>query len=386
MKTLVIDGELPFILDNLRFFAAAARSTHGHDTGEYLARFTSIFRREPIGVVAQLLPWNYPLMMAVWKMGVAIAAGCTTILKPAPQTPLTALALAELASRAGLPHGVVNVLSGDDETGALLARHPDVRLVALTGSTEAGTSVMTAAAKNIARVHLELGGKAPFVVLDDADLGEVAPVAAFAATLNSGQDCIAATRVYVSERRKSEMVELLRANLGAVRVAPPATPESQMGPLISREHKARVHGYVERAQRAGACVVCGGATPAGMNEGNYYEPTLVINAEQHSELMQEEVFGPVLALGTFATPQEAIELANDVRYGLSASVWTRDLSYALEFSKKLDYGTVWINDHSTFISEGPHGGVKMSGFGKDLSHEAVREYQTLKHVMIKSPR
>ncbi|WP_218082121.1 gamma-aminobutyraldehyde dehydrogenase [Anthocerotibacter panamensis] len=379
-----LGADLPFAIDNLRFFAAAARDIHGGRAGEYTAGYTSLLRKEPVGVVGQIAPWNYPLMMAVWKLGPALAAGCTVVLKPAPTTPLTTLMLAELMAEAGIPPGVVNVVTGGNLTGQLLVEHPDVRMVSLTGSTTTGKRVMRTAADTLKRVHLELGGKAPFIVFEDADAATVASKAALAATLNTGQDCTAATRVYVAQSRLAEVTEALVEAMRAVKVGAPFAEGTEMGPLISGVHRERVQGFVKRARDAGAQILVGGGIPGDYPDGYYFEPTVLTNLAQDAEIMQNEVFGPVLTVSAFRDEAEALRLGNDVLHGLAASIWTHDIGRAMRLSSHLEFGTVWINDHLPLTSETPHGGFKQSGFGKDLSVEAVGDYQITKHVMIRT--
>lgn len=369
-------------IDNLRYYATQARDTHGISSGEYREGSTSFFRKEPVGVVGQITPWNYPLQMAVWKAGPALAAGCTIILKPASNTPLTTLRWAELGKKAGLPDGVFNVVTGKGAKGEILATHPDVRMVSLTGSTSTGKRLMELSARTMKRLHLELGGKAPLLVFPDTDPLQVARKAVAATVFNSGQDCTAATRIYVHKDSYKSLVDAVVEEANAVKVGDPLDPETVMGPVISSKQQERIHGFVERARRQGSSILSGGFIPSGLGEGFYYSPTVVTGADQSSEIIQEEIFGPVITINPFSDEDEALRLGNDVVYGLAASVWTHDLERALRVSHGLDFGTVWVNDHLVFASEAPHGGFKQSGFGKELSQEAMKEYQVTKNIMV----
>jgi 1-pyrroline dehydrogenase len=372
--------EMPVCADNLRFFAGAARILEGRATGEYMTGYTSWIRREPIGVVGQITPWNYPLMMAVWKFAPALAAGNVSVLKPSEQTPLSTLRFAQLASDV-IPAGVLNVITGDGEpVGAGIVRHADVRMVSLTGDVATGKEIAKAASETLKRVHLELGGKAPMVVFDDADPAQVAEAIKIGGYWNSGQDCTAASRVVAGPQIYDRLLEELVPAVESLGVGDPAEgDEIEMGPVISKAQQDRVLGFLDRAK--GAKVLTGGGTNG--DRGFFVNPTVVVDVDQTDEIVQREVFGPVVTVQRFADDDQAIAWANDVPYGLAASVFTRDIGRALNASRKLEFGTVWINDHIPLVSEMPHGGFKQSGYGKDLSMYALEDYTQVKHVMAK---
>ncbi|GAA4823360.1 gamma-aminobutyraldehyde dehydrogenase [Nocardioides caeni] len=378
---LTAEEELPPAVDELRFFAGAARVLEGRSAGEYLADHTSWIRREPIGVVAQVTPWNYPLMMAIWKVAPALAAGNTIVLKPSDTTPASTVLLAELAAEF-LPPGVLNVVCGDRDTGRALIEHPTPQLVAITGSVRAGTEVAGTAAAGLKRVHLELGGKAPVVVFDDADIASAAEAIATAGYFNAGQDCTAATRVLVAEGAYDDLVAALAEQARSTRTGMPDDPDVLYGALNNPDQLARVAGMVDRLPDHATIEAGGGrASVAGGEGGYFFEPTVVSGLRQDDEISQTEVFGPVITVQRFADEAEALRSANGVQYGLSSSVWTTDHARALRMSNKLDFGVVWINTHIPFVSEMPHGGFKSSGYGKDLSMYGLEDYTRIKHVM-----
>ncbi|MGK4583213.1 gamma-aminobutyraldehyde dehydrogenase [Kitasatospora sp. HPMI-4] len=385
---LSTEFDVPGTIDNTSFFAGAARNLEGKAAGEYSGDHTSYVRREAIGVVGSVSPWNYPLQMAAWKILPAIAAGNTIVLKPAELTPLTSLMFAQACTEAGIPDGVVNVVTGAGRTaGERLVSHPDVAMVSFTGSTAVGRRVAELATATVKRTHLELGGKAPFVVFDDADLQAAVHGAVAGALINSGQDCTAATRAYVQRPLYQAFVAGVAELFETIRLGDPLNPQTDLGPLVSYTHRDRVAGFVERARSQGATVVTGGrALDKGhdgtdLTLGAYYPPTLITGTAQDSEVVQGEIFGPVLVVLPFDSDEEGLRLANDTPYGLAASAWTGNVHRALRATREIAAGCVWVNDHIPILSEMPHGGYKSSGYGKDMSQYSLDEYTQVKHVM-----
>jgi betaine-aldehyde dehydrogenase len=381
---LTTEFDVPGSIDNVSFFAGAARHLDGKAAAEWDGAHTSMIRREPIGVVGSIAPWNYPLQMAMWKILPAISAGNTIVLKPAEMTPITSLMLAEDCVAAGIPAGVVNVVMGAGRTvGEALVSDSRVSMVSFTGSTPVGKRVMELATQTVKKVHLELGGKAPFVVFDDANLEAAAHGAVAGALINTGQDCTAATRAYVQRPLYDAFVAATADLYAGVRLGDPTDPATDLGPLISRRQQESVAGFVDRARAYGARIVTGGEIPGGdLAAGAYYRPTLVTDVAHDSEIARDEIFGPVLVVLPFDTDDEGLALANDTIYGLAASAWTTDVFRALRASREIQAGCVWINDHIPIVSEMPHGGFKQSGFGKDMSDYSFEEYTNVKHVSL----
>lgn len=380
--------DVPWAIDNLKFFAGAGRSIEGKAAGEYDAAHLSILRRDPVGVVASITPWNYPLLMAVWKLAPALVTGNCAVIKPALETPLTTMMFVQALGEAGAPPGVVNMVCGPGRSvGAKLVEDSRVRMVSLTGGTETGKEVMRMASSSLKRLHLELGGKAPFIVFADADLDAAATGAQVGGYINAGQDCGAACRVYVERSAYDDFLQAFRNRVESLVVGDTRSEQTDVGPLISDKQRSRVLGFLERAQKEGSKIVCGGRIPEAAPKGGFFlEPTIVVGSSEEAEIIKREVFGPVVTVSPFDSEEEVVEKANDVEYGLCASVWTNDVYKSMDVSRRLEVGTVWTNDHLALATEMPWGGWKQSGYGSDMSTLAIEEYTQPKHLMLDTTR
>ncbi len=376
------ESDLPFIIDNLRFFAGMARNLDGKASANYSGIGTSIISREPVGVVSAIVPWNYPLYIAIWKLAPALAAGNTLVIKPASYTPLSLLSFAKLTEKL-LPKGVLNVVTGPGEIiGKELASSGKVDMIALTGDISTGKDIMRYASSNLKKVHLELGGKAPFIVLPGARLEAAAEGAVVSAFWNTAQDCTATTRVFVHRKDRDRLVRLLVRKAGRIRIGDPSKEHTDMGPLVSEKQRSRTEEYVKSGLEEGARLEFGGSRPKALKKGFYFKPTIFTDAEQNMRICKEEIFGPVVAVLEYNKIDEAVEKANDVVYGLAASVWGSDITKLMDVAGRLNFGTVWINEHGMLVSEMPHGGFVQSGFGKDLSAYSFEEYTRIKHIYV----